>query len=161
MPKAPSEPLGALKRLAESKAKQSAMYGIERLGLPDAEGRQTILGMDPYAAVKKLRASETKKWPAEIEKQIERLKKQAEVAKAKKDSAAEKKVMDELSALMAAAPLGSDLGPPRDPSFRSDYERITNVPYEETIGRARKSRKSKKGKKGGKKTRKGGKSRRH
>lgn len=159
MPKDTKAP-GALKRLAEAQAKQSAMYGIERLGL-DTEGRQTILGMDPYAQTKKLRSSETKKWSADVQKQIALLQKQAAVAKEKKDAAAEKKVMDELSALIAAAPLGEDLGPVREGTFRADYERITNVPYEETIGRARKSRKGKKGKKGGKKTRKASKTRRH
>jgi hypothetical protein len=155
MPKE-SRPLGALKRLEEAQAKQGMMYGIQRLGLPDAEGRQTILGMDPY---NKSRTRYQAAKPGEVEKQIALLQKQAAIAKAKKDTAAEKKVMDELSALMASAPMGAELGPPRDPSFRADYERITNVPYEETIGRARKSRKGKK--KGGKKTRKGGKSRRH
>lgn len=158
MPK-DTKPLGALKRLAEAQAKQSAKYGIERLGL-DTEGRQTIMGMDPYAPPKKLRDSELKKWSADVQKQMTLLQKRAEVAKAKKDTAEEKKVMDELAALMASAPLGSEEGPSTsEDRFRPTYERITNVPYEEVEGRGRrrKSRKSKKSKK----TRKGGKTRRH
>lgn len=163
MPKDVKVP-GAVARLAEANAKLGMKYGIQRLGLPDAEGRQTILGMDPFNKPRKMRPmsdAQIEKERKDVQEQIKRLERQAEIARQKKDAAAEKKVMDELSALMAAAPLGEDLGPVREGTFREDYERITNVPYEETIGRARKSRKSKKGKKGGKKTRKGGKTRRH
>lgn len=156
MPKDTKSP--AAERLKALTEKKSAAFE-EYLGrLPPG----TSLNMaDPYAASKKLRAAEVAKWPEESKKQLERLKRAAEAAKARKDAAEEKKVMDELSALMASAPLGTELGPPREGTFRTDYERITDVPYEEVVGRARKSRKSKKGKKGGKKTRKGGKTRRH
>lgn len=157
MPK-DTKPLGALKRLAEAQAKQGMMYGIQKLGL-DTEGRQTILGMDPFNK-SRTRAQVAK--PGEVEKQIALLQKRAAVAKAKKDAAEEKKVFDELAELMAKAPLGSDEGPSTsEDRFRPTYERITNIPYEEVEGRGRKSRKSKKSKKGGKKTRKGGKTRRH
>lgn len=161
MPK-DTKPLGALKRLAETQAKQGMMYGIQKLGL-DTEGRQTILGMDPYAPPKKLRESETKKWSADVQKQLDLLQKRAAVAKAKKDAAEEKKVMDELAALMAAAPLGSEMGPSTSESrFAPTYERITNIPYEDAIsGQGRRKSRKGKGKKGGKKTRKGGKTRRH
>lgn len=171
MPKDVKVP-GAVARLAEASAKMGMKYGVQRLGLPDAEGRQTILGMDPFNKSRSSRPmSEAafQKQSKEVQEQIKRLERQAEVARQKKDAATEKKAIDEISALMAAAPLGAELGPTRPGTFRAmaeeadiDYlDAIRAAQNQPPLGRARKSRKSKKSKKGGRKTRKAGKTRRH